>query len=540
MGVCLSCIGGMGTVIEQNDGGEKDFHNRFIEDRDLGEGEFGVVTLVHDLTIRRANKQKNSSADNRNTKNDEESGRLFIGNDDVGCDYDNSSMACKALRKGMVIKYNTLYAPLKPEVLRREVDILRKLKGESFCLKISSVYETPKVIYIITELCSGGDMFQYVSRRKEDLRADEVSRISFQLLSAVNHCANNNVINRDIKPENIMFVSCSSESELRLIDFGSGTDKVVEGLHTTFAGTAFYISPEMFQNTYTQKTDVWSAGVCLYVLVAGYPSDKLQTAFNMMHKITPGKRNLKNLPNLPDNLPDSFYVMLNQLLEYKHKIRKKASVILESDFVRFHKFASSVDNSNIIGSVGRHALFLDYQKFERCLTTLLATMLTKSELIIFLNTIQNKSNKAAAKDVEVELDEKNGESIPPNQAKTESKSLDVVNVHRVMEILKESEKDQVISMIEQLPRSELYESNAYDISVLKYFVGVRNSVREKHSGSKKRSSASSRARGLGKIPQWIDSSIHSVGAKVRMSLDFSAHSTNSARMRPTSMDGSYH
>lgn len=444
MGACMSCIGGMGTVIEQNDGGEEDFHNRFIEDRDLGEGEFGVVTLVHDLTIRRANKQKISSADNRNSKNDEESGRLFIGNDDVGCDYDNSSMACKALRKGMVMKYNTLYAPLKPEILRREVDILRKLKGESFCLNISAVYETPRVIYIITELCSGGDLFQYVSRREEDLRADEVSRISFQLLSAVDHCANNNVINRDIKPENIMFVSCSSDSELRLIDFGSGTDKVVDGLHTTFAGTAFYISPEMFQNTYTQKTDVWSAGVCLYVLVAGYPSDKLQTAFNMMHKITPGKRNLKNLPNLPENLPDSFYVMLNQLLEYKHKIRKKASGILESDFVRFHKFASSVDNSNIIGSVGRHSLFLDYQKFERCLTTLLATMLTKSELIIFLKTIQNKSNveqKAAAE--EGEQDEKNEESISPNEAKTKSQSLDVVDIHRVMEVLKESEKDQV-------------------------------------------------------------------------------------------------
>lgn len=96
-------------------------------------------------------------------------------------------------------------------------------------------------------------------------------------------------------------------------------------------------------------------------------------------------------------------------------------------------------------------------------------------------------------------------------------------------------------MIEKLPGADLYESNAYDISVLKYFVGVRNSVREKQSGSKKRSSASSRVNPLfGKIPQWIDSSIHSVGAKVRMSLDFSAHSTNSARMRPASMDGSNH
>jgi len=479
MGACLS---GAGTFIEQSDGGEEEFHNRFIEDRILGEGEFGVVTLVHDLKVRRASKHQqisltassssvngdnnnsntNNSSISRGLNNDEKSGRLFIGNDgEVGCDYDQSSMACKALRKGVVFKYNTVYAPLKPDILRREVDILRKLQGKSFCLKIAAVYETPRVIYVITELCAGGDMIQYLSRREEDLRTDEVSRISFQLLSAVDHCASNNIINRDIKPENIMFVSSSSDSELRLIDFGSGTDKVVEGLHTTFAGTAFYISPEMFQNTYTQKTDIWSVGVCLYVLVAGYPSDKLQTAFNMMHKITPGERNLKKLPNIPDNLPDSFYVMLNQLLEYKHKKRKKASEILKSDFVRFHTFASSVENSNIIGSIGRHSLFLNYQKFERCLTTLLATMLTKSELIVFVETTQNKQKveqkataAAAAVAAAAKGEEENNEepTIPPNQVEVvlppnllnnESKSLDIVNIRRVMEILKGSEKDQV-------------------------------------------------------------------------------------------------
>ena len=474
MGACMS-IGGSGTIMEETDGGEEDFHNRFIEDRILGEGEFGVVTLVHDLTKRREQKLsasqngKSSNNGNGNGNGNDNNGKnkLFIDDDDTGCDYDDSSLACKALRKGVVFKYNTVYAPLKPEVLRREVNILKKLNGQSFCLKIFAVYETSRVIYVITELCAGGDMFQYVSRREEDLRTDEVSRISYQLLSAVDHCAKNNVINRDIKPENIMFASPSPDSELRLIDFGSGTDKVVDGNHTSFAGTAFYISPEMFQNTYTQKTDVWSVGVCLYVLVAGYPSDKLQTAFNMMHNIAPGERKLKNLPNLPDNLPDSYYKMLKELLEYKHKKRKTASEILESDFVRFHKFASSVEKSNsnnIISSVWRHSLFLDYQKFERCLTTLLATMLTKTELVVFVETIQaelkqqqdgEKEQNPATNNVDEPIttvppttitttptgDPQVVEVVAPNQV--ENKSLDVVNVRRVMEILKENEKDQV-------------------------------------------------------------------------------------------------
>lgn len=74
-----------------------------------------------------------------------------------------------------------------------------------------------------------------------------------------------------------MFCTNKRDSELRLIDFGSGTldnngspqqNDVDE--HHTFAGSAFYISPEMFQKMYTTKTDVWSAGATLYVLVAGY------------------------------------------------------------------------------------------------------------------------------------------------------------------------------------------------------------------------------------------------------------------------------
>mmetsp|Transcript_9618 Transcript_9618/g.23319 ORF Transcript_9618/g.23319 Transcript_9618/m.23319 type:complete len:575 (+) Transcript_9618:346-2070(+) len=550
MGPCVSKIGGSGFILDGTDGGEEEYHNRFIEDRILGEGEFGVVTLVHDLEKKREKKQVDASQNGHTngSGNNEKTGKMIIGNDPNVCEYDESSMACKALRKGMVFKYNTVYAPLKPEVLKREVDILKKLKGGGFCLNMVAVYETPRVIYLITELCAGGDMIQYMSRREEDLRTDEVSRISYQLLSAIDHCAKNNIINRDIKPENIMFVSSASDSELRLIDFGSGTDRVIDGMHTTFAGTAFYISPEMFQNTYTQKTDVWSAGVCLYVLVAGYPSDKLQTAFNIMHKITPGERNLKNLPNMPENLPESYYKMLKELLEYKHKKRKTASQILErSDFVRFHKFASSVDKSNIIGSVGRHSMFLDYQKFERCLTTLLATMLTKSELTVFVETVQNELKEKLKKEAEenkVANEEKEEGSpsietpldLPPFEDK--NKSLDVINVGRVIEIFKESGNEQMLAMIEKLPGSDSYDSFAYDIAVLKYFVGkIPGGGRKRHSGPKTKSRSS---RVFGKLKQTLDSSLHSVSGRIRAGLDWSGHSSNSGRMRPASMDGSNH
>lgn len=265
-------------------------------------------------------------------------------------------------------------------------------------------------------------MMEYVGNREEDLRTEDVSRIAFQLLSAVDHCSKCGIIHRDIKPENVMFQDPTPNAELRLIDFGSGTmdkprgtDGTEAEMHTTFAGSAFYISPEMYQRTYTDKTDVWSVGATLYVLVAGYPADKLQKAFNILQ--TSQNRQLKTLPNLPDEMPDSFYELLEGLLTYRHKRRPSAGQMLKSDFVQFHKeyeegnllsldevaaAAASKPSSggtigrsrttsiSLKGSVDRHNLFLGFKKYERSLTALLATMLSKKELNTVISLLRSK------------------------------------------------------------------------------------------------------------------------------------------------------
>merc|ERR1712129_609573 len=121
-----------------------------------------------------------------------------------------------------------------------------------------------------------------------------------------------------------MFKANTKSAELRLIDFGCATldlNNEIGKEHVTYAGTAFYNSPEMFKKRYTSKTDVFSAGVVLYVLVAGYPADRLQAAFNLLHK---SKRDLKTLPGMPDGMPDTYYEMINKMLTYHWKSRKSA------------------------------------------------------------------------------------------------------------------------------------------------------------------------------------------------------------------------
>jgi calcium-dependent protein kinase len=101
----------------------------------------------------------------------------------------------------MQFKDNTLYSAIKPKVLRLECMILKTLDGQHYNLHLEGLYESSSTIYIVTDYCPGGDMFQYISQvyGKDDLRTEDVSRISFQLLDAISHCAKYGIIHRDIK-----------------------------------------------------------------------------------------------------------------------------------------------------------------------------------------------------------------------------------------------------------------------------------------------------------------------------------------------------
>jgi len=139
--------------------------------------------------------------------------------------------------------------------------------------------------------------------------------------------------------------------DLRLIDYGSGAYDPPQALssgdsseptqHTTMAGSAFYNSPEMFARKYTNKTDVWSAGVVVHVFAAGFPDgDRLQSVFDTMHKApSKGERDLKGgmiPPGVASSLPDSFWQLLNKsLLVYRHRDRPSAGEVNKySEFLK--------------------------------------------------------------------------------------------------------------------------------------------------------------------------------------------------------------
>ena len=168
----MGCSNSKPKLLNHTNGDGKDFLEAYDVDRVIGQGEFGVVKIVF-------SKQNDPKQQN--------------------------PIACKILRKGMQFKDNTLYSAIKPHVLQTECGILQKLGGKHHNLKLVGIYESPSTLYILTEYMTGGDMFEYVSQYYgateggEGLRTEDVSRMSFQLLDAVNHCAKHGIIHRDIK-----------------------------------------------------------------------------------------------------------------------------------------------------------------------------------------------------------------------------------------------------------------------------------------------------------------------------------------------------
>jgi len=122
---------------------------------------------------------------------------------------------------------------------------------------------------MITDYIDGGELFDEIQRRKafsEQVAADVMG----QLLSAIAYCHEKGIVHRDLKPENILIDSSSKERiMIKVADFGTAKSFNSHTKMKTTLGTPYYIAPEVIAQNYTEKCDVWSCGVILYILLSG-------------------------------------------------------------------------------------------------------------------------------------------------------------------------------------------------------------------------------------------------------------------------------
>ncbi|GER24510.1 CBL-interacting protein kinase 12 [Striga asiatica] len=172
--------------------------------------------------------------------------------------------------------------------IKREISILRRVRHPNI-VQLIEVMATKSKIFFVMEYVRGGELFGKVAKGR--LKEDVARKYFQQLISAVAFCHARGVYHRDLKPENILL---DDDGNLKVSDFGlSAISEQIkqDGLFHTFCGTPAYVAPEVLSRKGydAAKVDIWSCGVILFVLMAGYLPFHDQNVMSMYKKIYKGE-----------------------------------------------------------------------------------------------------------------------------------------------------------------------------------------------------------------------------------------------------------
>ena len=182
------------------------------------------------------------------------------------------------------------------ENLMNEINILRKMDHPNI-LKITDFYSQKNEYDIITEYCQEGELFNEI-KQYAPFNETIAGYYMKQILTAVCYCHGMDIVHRDLKPENILIVKRAKNNchPIKIIDFGTAKIFNKEKSEHLLIGSAYYIAPEVLQRNYTEKCDIWSCGVIMYILLTGRPPFYGNTDNEIMYRIKSGKYDLTKYP----------------------------------------------------------------------------------------------------------------------------------------------------------------------------------------------------------------------------------------------------
>ncbi|XP_078427881.1 phosphoenolpyruvate carboxylase kinase 1-like [Wolffia australiana] len=194
------------------------------------------------------------------------------------CKATGETVAVKTLQKALLDG-----DALERECLETESKLHQAVAGHPNVVGIHGVYEDDESLSLVLDFCAGADLFERIAARGGPFLEEEARAVLRPLMEAIAHCHRRGVCHRDVKPDNVLF---DDWGRLKLADFGSaawfGDGRPLRGV----VGTPYYVAPEVLSGRdYGEKVDVWSAGVILYVLLAGIPPFRGESAVEIFEAV---------------------------------------------------------------------------------------------------------------------------------------------------------------------------------------------------------------------------------------------------------------
>ena len=176
----------------------------------------------------------------------------------------------------------------KQSRLLDEVQVLSRLGQHPNIIHLFDVYsnQSDHFVYIVTEYARGGELFDSLVSAG-NFSEEQARNVMKQALQAIEFMHAEDIIHRDLKPENILVMNSKEEGEnyenesnvaleVKIADFGVARYiGNAAGGASTFCGSPQYVAPEVLfarqmPSKYGKPVDVWSLGVVLYAMLAGY------------------------------------------------------------------------------------------------------------------------------------------------------------------------------------------------------------------------------------------------------------------------------
>jgi len=310
----------------------KDIKQKYdIDPREIGHGHYGVVRRARDKVTRQM-------------------------------------YAIKTIRKSKISRL---------ESLRREIEILQTVDHPNI-IKLVDVYEDEKFLHLVTELCTGGEMFDRIIAKTKSEEGHyseaDAATIMRKILDAIDYIHTvHNICHRDLKPENFLFMTQADDAELKIIDFGLSRFEDEQKYMTTRVGTPYYIAPEVLSRMYDKSCDLWSCGVIMYILLCGYPPFYGDTDAEIFASVRKAEFNFPS-PEW-DEISDSAKALIQSLLSKIPKHRPSAAEALNHEWFAMNGLSSvsssARNSSNYMNSISGMSLSTVKESKENSLSSTL-------------------------------------------------------------------------------------------------------------------------------------------------------------------------
>jgi len=281
-------------------------------------------------------------------------------------------LAIKSIKKSKVKRLETL---------RREIQILKEMQHPNI-IKLIGVHEDSRYLHLVTELCTGGELFDRIISKTHTEEGHfserDAANIIQSILNAIHYCHDEKqIVHRDLKPENFLFLSDEEDSPIKIIDFGLSRFDNLDIMRTK-VGTPYYVAPEVLRKEYTKACDIWSIGVITYILLCGYPPFYGDSDRDIFVSVKTGRFDFPS-PEW-DTISLSAKDFITCLLQTDPSKRLTAGQALNHYWIKAVTKSSDLSELRNSEKSSRYNAYMGMQKLKKAALAYIASSLTKEEV----------------------------------------------------------------------------------------------------------------------------------------------------------------